>query len=178
MPTFGPETASLELFVFREGVLARAGHDLLVRATKFEVTTDPAARTVTVDVDATSLRVVAALREGRPLPDALSAADVREIETTMAGTILRAPEFPRIRFASEQVSPRGDGFDVRGALTLAGVTRPIAFTVRRDGEQLVAELRLAQPDFGIRPYTAMLGGLKIRPLVGVRAVLPASAAGG
>jgi polyisoprenoid-binding protein YceI len=178
MPTFGPETASLELFVFREGVLARAGHDLLVGATRFEIATDPAARAVTVDVDATSLRVVTALREGRPLPDALSAADVREIETTMAGTILRAAEFPRIRFVSEAVSARGGGFDVRGALTLAGVTRPIAFTVRRDGEQLVAELRLAQPDFGIRPYTAMLGALKVRPLVGVRAVLPASAAGG
>jgi len=177
MPSFGPDDATVEVFVFREGLLARAGHDLLLRATRFEIVTDPGSRAVTVEVDAASLRVASALRDGRPLPGALSAADVREIERTIASTILRAREHPAIRFASEAVEPRDDGgLDVRGRLTLAGVTRPLALAARREGERLVAEARIAQPDFGIRPYSAMLGALKVRPVVAVRATIPASEA--
>lgn len=175
MPTFGPDDTTCEVLVFREGVLARAGHDLLLRATRFTIATEPASHAVTALVDAGSLRVATALRDGRALPDALSAKDVRDIERIVATTVLQAARHPSIRFASEAVTPREGTFEVRGALTLAGVTRPVAFAVRRDPERLVAEVELAQPDFGIRPYTAMLGALRVKPVVMVRVAMPASA---
>jgi polyisoprenoid-binding protein YceI len=175
MPTFGPDDATCEVLVFREGVLARAGHDLLLHVTRFTISTEPVSGAVTALVDAGSLRVATALRGGRPMPDALSAKDVREIEHVIATTVLQAARFPSIRFASEAVTPRDGGFDVRGALTLAGATRAIAFPVRRDAERLVAEVQLAQPDFGIRPYTAMLGALRVKPVVTVRVAVPVTA---
>ena len=40
--------------------------------------------------------------------------------------------------------------------------------LRRNGELWSGESELHQPDFGIRPYTAALGALKVKPVVRVR----------
>jgi polyisoprenoid-binding protein YceI len=170
---FGPERARLEVLTFREGLLSAVAHDLLLRAIRFEVAIDPARQAVTVRIDAGSLRVVTALREGRPLPNALRPADVRDIEQTIAERVLQAGRWPEIRFASTAVSRHGDGYELRGELSLAGVTREVAFAASRQGDRLAAELPLHQPDFGIRPYRAMMGTLRVRPDVVVRTSLPA-----
>jgi polyisoprenoid-binding protein YceI len=169
----GPDVAACEVLTFREGALSAVAHDLRLRVTAFELSIDPAAPAVTARLDAGSLRVVSAMRDGRPLPDALRPGDVREIEETLAATVLRAPRFPEIRFASTSVSRRGDGYDVQGMLTLAGVSRPVAAEVRREGERLVVEVPIHQPAFGIRPYRAMLGALRVKADVLVRLSVPA-----
>ena len=171
--TFGPDVATCEVLTFREGALSALAHDLLLRVTAFELSIDPAAPAVSARFDAASLRVVSAMRDGRPLPDALRPRDLREIEATIASTVLRAPRFAEIRFTSTDVSRREDGYDVLGTLTLAGAARPVAVAVRRDGERLVAEVALHQPTFGIRPYSAMLGALRVKPDVLVRVAVPA-----
>ncbi len=171
--TLGPDVATCDVLTFREGVLSAMAHDLLLRVTALEVAIDPEAPAVTARLDAGSLRVVTAMREGRTLPGALRPADVREIEATIAGTVLRARRFPEIRFASTEVARREDGLEVRGALTLAGATRPVALAFRREGDRLAASVRLHQPDFGIQPYRAMLGTLRVKPDVVVRVSVPA-----
>jgi polyisoprenoid-binding protein YceI len=171
--TLGPGAATCEVLTFREGALSALAHDLLLRVTAFELSIDPAAPAVSARLDAASLRVVSAMRDGRPLPDALRPRDVREIEATIAATVLRAPLFPDIRFASTVASRREDGYDVEGTLTLTGVSRPVTVVVRRDGERLVAEVPVHQPAFGIRPYSAMLGALKVKADVLVRVSVPA-----
>ena len=60
-----------------------------------------------------------------------------------------------------------------GALTIAGTTRPIAFAVQREAGALTAEVEVQQPAFGIRPFRAMLGALRVKPEVRVRASIPA-----
>lgn len=170
MPTFGPDRAGCEVLVFREGLLSAAGHDLLLRATAFAIEiADDHAR---AEIDARSLRVVTAMRGGRQLPGVLSPADRQEIEATIRDTVLRADRFPTIRFASTSVSQRRDGYEVRGELTIAGTTRVLVVPVRRDADRLVAEAKLHQPDFGIRPHRAMLGALRVRADVLVRASVP------
>ena len=62
---------------------------------------------------------------------------------------------------------------MRGALALCGATRELVIPVRRDGDRLRAEVTIHQPAFGIRPYTAMLGTLRVRPDVIVRVSVPA-----
>lgn len=171
--TYGPDAARCEILTFREGALSAIAHDLLLRVTAFELVVDPTVPSVTARFDPASLRVVAAMRDGRPLAGALRATDAREIEETIAATVLRARRFPDIRFASTGVSRRGGDYDVRGTLTLAGVTRPIEVPVRRDGERLVAEVPLHQPAFGVKPYSAMLGTLRVKADVLVRLSIPA-----
>ena len=131
-----------------------------------------AAAAVQAEIDAGSLRVVTAMRDGRPVPGALRPADVEEIEAIVAREVLRASRFPLIRFASSSVSRTESGYDVRGQLTLVGATREVAFTARRDAGRLALELSLHQPEYGIRPYRAMLGALRVKPDVIVRAAIP------
>jgi hypothetical protein len=44
--------------------------------------------------------------------------------------------------------------------------------VRAEGDRWVAEMNIHQPDFGIKPYTAALGALKVKPEVMVRISVP------
>lgn len=173
MTTFGPDTATCEVLTFREGLLSAAAHDLVLRVGTFAIDVDPAVPAVRATFDAASLRVLTALRDGRPLPGALSAADARDIERAIREKVLHAERFPEIRFAASAVSARQDGYEVRGTLTLAGRSRELAIDVREAAGRLGAEVSLHQPDFGIRPYSAMLGAIRVKPDVRVRVSVPA-----
>lgn len=168
----GPETARCEVLVFREGLLSAVGHDLLLRTTSFEIAVDRDPPAVSARIDAGSLRVVTAMRDGRPLPGALRPADVREIEQALATEVLRTARFPEIRFASMEVQRTDGGYEVHGSLSLAGRTRPLVVAVGRAEGRFAAEVTIHQPDFGVKPYRAMLGALRVKPDVVVRASVP------
>jgi YceI-like protein len=171
--TYGPEDARCVVLTFREGLLSGIAHDLLLRVTRLEVAVETAPLRVSAQLDATSLRVLAAMHEGRPVPDDLRAADKAEIEATIRNVVLRADRHPEIRFESTAVEERPDGWDVAGRLSIAGATREVRLPVKREPDRLVTELRLHQPDFGIRPYRAMMGALRVSADVVVRASIPA-----
>jgi polyisoprenoid-binding protein YceI len=178
MPTFGPDEATCEVLTFREGLLSSVAHDLVLRVTSFEISVDEPPRSVEAKLASGSLRVVTALRDGKPLPDALSAADAEKIESTVAQEVLRAQRFPLIRFTSATVVPHDGGYQIAGLLTLVGATRELSFSVRRDGARWRAEVPIHQPDFGIRPYSGLLGTIRVKPRVVVQVSVPAAAAGG
>src|SRR5262249_43211936 len=106
--------------------------------------------------DASSLRVESA---GGPLPRNF----YPEIEKNIREDVLKSSRFPQIRFEATEV---GDT-EIVGKLTLCGVTREIR--CKRAGQLVSYELN--QPYFGIKPYTAMLGTLKVKPVVRVEARL-------
>ena len=166
MPRFDPGTATCELFTFREGLLAAAGHDLKLRATRFEL--ELTRNSVRARFEAASLRVVAALRGGREDPAALSERDRQEIEQTCAGEVLEAHRFPEISFVSSQVGPGR----VSGTLSLHGRDLQGDFAVRQVERRAVAEVELDVRRFDIRPYTAMLGALRVQPRVLVVVTTP------
>ena len=165
------------MLTFREGLLSPLAHDLVLRVTGFEISVEPAGPRVEASFDAASLRVAQALRDGRVLPPgALSASDARKIEANIVDEVLRARRFPVIHFSSTSVASRGEGYDVVGSLTLAGVAGEVAFAVRRDGERWSAEVQIDQPSFGIRPYSGAFGTIRVKRVVRVRASVPGSAA--
>ena len=166
MPRFDPATATCEVFTLREGVLAAVGHDLKLRVTRFEL--DVTRESVRARFDAASLRVVAALREGREDPDALAERDRQEIERTCAREVLEAHRFPEISFVSSEV---GAG-RVSGILSLHGRDLAGDFVVQHAEGRAVAEVELDVRRFGIRPYTAMLGALRVQPRVRVVVTTP------
>ncbi len=94
----------------------------------------------------------------------ITAGDQTTIERNIVEDVLEAKRYPEIRFRSTRIA----GLHVEGTLSLHGRERPIAFDVREEGDRRIAEVRLHQPDFGIKPYRAMLGTLRIRPDVLVR----------
>ena len=97
------------------------------------------------------------------------------IEQNIVRDVLHADRYPEIRFVSGAARANGDELAITGTLALHGREREIVVSARRDGRGWMADARLHQPDFGIRPYSAMLGTLRVQADVSVRVVLPGAA---
>jgi hypothetical protein len=172
MPTYDAQSADCYVFTFKEGLLSAVAHDLKLRVTSFRLEIDPSGPAVQATFDPTSLRVVCTMRHGAEVPGTPSDSDKREIERNIVREVLEAERFPEIRFASSSVTPEGNGHRVRGTLHLHGRSGELEFLAGAEGEDRVAEVRLHQPDFGIRPYRAMMGTLRVQADVIVRVRLP------
>jgi polyisoprenoid-binding protein YceI len=171
MRRYGPGEAEITARAFREGVLSAVGHDVQVGADRFHIDVDEEAGTVEAVIEADSVRVRGALRDGRVDTAVLSPADARKIDDSLRDEVLEARRFPEIRYVGRARAATAEGREVEGTLQLHGVARPLTLRTRRSGDVEEVEVRIAQPDFGIRPFRAMLGALKIRPELVVRVVL-------
>ena len=169
MPHFDASSAECLVFTYKDGILASIAHDLEIRVERFDLDIDEAPLAVRARFDATSLKVV------RALTGSLTASDHHKIEQTIVDEVLHAHEHPAILFASSAVTPEGEGFRVTGELTLHGRTRPLAFLAAPEGDRMAVTVPVHQPDFGIKPFSAMLGALKVKPDVTVRASVPRAA---
>jgi polyisoprenoid-binding protein YceI len=172
VPHYDASSAECLVLTYKEGFLSAIAHDLAIRVESFDLDIDEGTVAVRARFDAASLRVVSAQKDGAPQPDALSDGDKQKIEHSIAVDVLHVREHATIVFTSSAVVPEGDGYRIAGALTLHGKTRPIELAVRTEGARRVAEVRLHQPDFGIKPFSAMLGALKVKPDVTVRCSVP------
>ena len=181
MARFEPPHAECFVFTEKEGLLSAVAHDLRLRVTAFHVEVD-AGGAVQARFEAASLRVVCAQRGGVDDLGALSDKNRAEIEANLRKDVLAPERFPEIRFTAEGDASRA-GHDretlagggevlLAGKLTLHGTTRPLSVRVGVRGEQLVVTAQLQQPDFGIKPYSAMFGTLKVKPTVRVQLFLP------
>jgi polyisoprenoid-binding protein YceI len=157
----GPENASLIVKTYREGVAAKAGHDLIIEVTGWEATLevgeDPEQSRLELSADARSLHPREGLRGVKPLSD----RDRNEIRKNIDEKVLGGEA---IGFSSSGVEESGPGrLSVRGDLTLRGVARPASFelVVGEDGT-VAGTAELVQSDWGIKPYRGLMGALKVR----------------
>lgn len=142
---------------------AAMGHDvdLSVTTVSFEVGDDDS---ISAEFDADSLQVVS---EGP------SESDRKDIERNAAKT-LETQKYSKIRFRSTSVVRDGDRAKIDGDLTLHGVTNPISVEARDDGTRWTAEVTLDQRKYNIKPFSAMMGALKVKPEVKVTISVPSS----
>ncbi len=165
---FGPQRGRITLLTTRDGLAAQAGHDLTIEVTQWsaelEVADDLTPAGLTVRADMNSLVV----REGKGGVKPLTDRDRREIAVT-ARKLLRTDRYPEARFTASGFDQRPDGGGaVPGTLSLAGSDRPVRLEVTRIGSGAYhATGSVRQSDFGIKPYTAFLGVLKVSDAVGI-----------
>jgi len=172
MITLDADRAECLVFTYKEGLLSPMAHDLKLRVTRLTIELDDAE--LHARFDAASLRVVCAIKGGREAPGALSQRDRASIEDNISSDVLHSRKYPEILFDSTSLSLKEGRAEVRGTLTLHGRSRELVLSATRgDDGRYHAETRLNQPDFGIKPFTAMLGAMKIRPEVLIRLSLPA-----
>jgi len=157
----GPENGTLSVRTGRAGAAAKAGHDLLLHVTAWEATLDvaddPARTRLALDADATSLRV----REGTGGMQKLDEDDRANIEQTIDEEVL---ERKGIAFRSTNVrgAAGGNGLSVQGDLTIGDKAGVIAFDVTIDDDgRLSGTAVVKQSDWGIKPYSALFGALKV-----------------
>jgi polyisoprenoid-binding protein YceI len=163
--TLGPDSGSLEVLTYREGVAQKVGHDLVLEVERWEATVEVGAKgtvsAVRLEVDPGSLVVRQGLRGVKPL----SERDRHEISRNIdEKVLLRRP----IAFESEAVDQTDGRLSVIGELTMAGTTRPASFELSTSGDGSVeGRLSLTQSSWGIKPYRGLMGALKVRDAVDV-----------
>lgn len=147
--------------VFREpgALLARMAHD--VELVLERITARVEQGRVEVVFEPASLRVTGALVDGRLAPELLDASQRREIERNAQSHVLKTDRFPRGSFEGEfDTGPTS--VSVRGTLELLGKRQPISFELLRQDEAHVGELTIAPSRWGVAPYRALLGALKLQ----------------
>lgn len=168
MPRFDATNAEVFVYSFKEGLLSPVAHDLKIKVERFEI--EVAGDAVTATFDAASLKVVCVRKDGKDASSLLPAAAFSEIERNISKEVLKAARFPQVRFVSTAVTDT----KVEGELTLCGVTATVSGRRVDDASHWGAQFDLNQTRFGIRPYSAMLGTLKVKPQVTVVVRLPRS----
>lgn len=166
MARYDAGSAEVLVFTFKEGLLSAVAHDLKLKVGRFTV--DVEGGVAKAEFDPTSLRVLTAMKDGQENPGALPGFAQAEIEKNLQADVLQPKKHPTIRFETTQVSD----VEVRGRLALHGESREVRGQRKVEGTRDVAEFHLDQRDFGIKPFSAMLGTLKIKPEVVVRVSLP------
>ena len=156
MHVVGPDSGTLTVKTRRTGAIAKVGHDLVIEVESWRGTFDPAGEpAIELTADSRSLRVRSGSGGVSPLGDSEKAGIAQTIDEDVlkGGTIA---------FRSTRVAQGADGtLDVEGELDLLGTARPIAFTLERDGDRVTGGTVLTQSDWGIKPYTALFGTLKV-----------------
>lgn len=145
----------------KAGWLGAFGHRHRIRATQFEgvVVHDPdnASRSrVEIVVATDGLTVV---REGKDIEDG------DEVEAEMRASVLPPDVYPTIAFRSRIVTRTESGVQIVGTLEIAGRTRPVAVDValvtRGDTLRARGGFEVRQTEFGIEPYSAFGGSVKV-----------------
>ena len=165
----GPDSGRLLVKTTRTGVGAKVGHDLTLEVTRWRGdatvgTAAPAGSSVTVEIDAESIEV----REGTGGVKPLTSSDRRDIEKTIREKILHTGRHPTITFRSTRVTGTAESFRVEGDLTIVGVTQPVTVQASLADDRVRGSAVFVQSRWGIRPYSAFFGALKLSDEVEVQ----------
>jgi len=171
--------SEIRLLVYRAGALARFGHNhVIVGPARGEIwagrTAAESGFLLEIPVDSLSVDPVAARAEEGEAFAAEVSAEAREgtREHMLGKEVLDAQRYPVIRVESVALSgPRWNPSVVVRAM-LRGATRELRFpaAVVEQGDRLtvIASFTFRQSDFGMEPYSALGGGLRVADEVGVR----------
>jgi polyisoprenoid-binding protein YceI len=164
-----PSRAQCRVFTYKEGLLSAVAHDLEISVNRFTLELADDLSRVEATFDPRSLRVEHSLHDGERR--AVAERDRRTIEGNITDDVLEVRRYPDLRFVSSSIARNRDRATITGSLTLHGRTRPLTVEAALEGGRWRARVRLHQPDFGIKPYSAMLGTLRIQPDITVELTL-------
>jgi polyisoprenoid-binding protein YceI len=158
----GPQAGRLLLKTGRTGLGRRAGHDLTIEATRWQAdvavnSEDPDQSSVSVTIEVESVEV----REGAGGLKPLTDADRADIKTTICEKILLTTEHPVITFNSSHVTGTPDAFQISGDLMIMGLARPVIVHGGVDAGRLRGHATVTQSRWGIKPYSAFAGALRL-----------------
>lgn len=166
------DKSEFKIYVWKAGIASGFAHDHIMSVEDFkgQVVYDeknPSKSSVFIKVEAKSLKVMDAK---------VKASDKRKIKKSMdSEEVLNVKKYPKITFKSTKVEVKSASqnlLKVTGKMSLFGRTRTISFpvTVRKKGGKLTATgaFKLRQTDYGMKPYSALLGAIKVKDVVDVK----------
>lgn len=162
----GPQDGTLVIRTGKGGAASKAGHNLLIRVERWGATArfeqDLANSVLELTADSTSFTVL----EGTGGIKSLSDEEKDGIAQTVNQEVLKGTP---ISFRSTAVRPDSDTrLHVTGDLELANGINLIAFDLDvADDGQVRGRATVKQTDWGMKPYSALFGTLKVADEVGV-----------
>jgi hypothetical protein len=130
---------------------------------------------VSARIDLRGLDPRGALHAGKVAPHALSAAELVQIRQSAHEVVLGTTRYPEARVqGTYETHVGGTGVSLELELELNGRRASLAFDAQRDGEFYRARFELVPSRWGIKPYRAFLGALRLRDRVEVEVEVPAT----
>jgi polyisoprenoid-binding protein YceI len=145
------------------GRAARMGHRLTIAMTRWHATvswagSQPASAQVSVETD--SLDVL----RGEGGVKGLSGAEKAVIRSNALKS-LNASSFPEVRFTADVIEKTDDGYRLTGALEIRGASRDHVIDLRTedlgDSWRMSGESTVRQSDYGIKPYSVLMGSVQV-----------------
>lgn len=167
--TLDPSYGELLLTTGLTGPASAMGHRLTIAMTAWQATVtwagdEPTAVELTVDVD--SLQVL----RGDGGVKGLTGVE-KSLARSNALKSLDAKRFPQIRFSSSDVNAIDGGYRLSGTLEIHGRTRPRSVDLHVEelsqAWRMTCNESVSHADFGVKPYSLMMGALKVADDVAV-----------
>ncbi|MGI8429811.1 MAG: YceI family protein [Solirubrobacteraceae bacterium] len=166
----GPSDGKMQVRTYREGMAQKIGHDLVLDVGQWQATVevgpDGTPSAIELEADSSSLEVREGVGGAKPLSD----KDRGDIKKSINDKVLQGEP---IVFHSSAIEGSDGRLAVQGELEITGSKRPVKFDLDVAGDGRVsATLPLTQSEWGIKPYKAMMGALKVRDLIEVVLEVP------
>jgi len=155
--TIGPSNGSLKVKTGKEGAAAKMGHNLTLAVNSWEATVEGGdSPSITLTADPSSVEVESGEGGAKPLGD----KDKKDIKKTIDGKVLGSDQ---ITFTSSEVTDS----QAKGDLSIAGKSSDVTVPLNVSGDKISGSIQLNQKDFGIKPFSTMMGALKVTDQVTV-----------
>jgi hypothetical protein len=159
----------LHVYVYREGLLARLGHDLRLVVPRFEIAL--AGDRVTARFDVPSVRVDGAAEGDTIKVNALSEADKVGIRAKIQEEILHADRWPEVTLEGTLV-PHAEHPVMRARVTIMGRTEVEDLPVSRIAGVLRVNTVMTPSRWGIKPYKVLAGAIRLQDRWRIQLYLP------
>lgn len=157
------------VYTFKEGLLSRLAHDLRVSVTRFELRFEQGR--VAARFDAGSLAVDGVARGQSVDRAAISDSDKAKIAATIRNEILHSARHPEI-LVTGSIRRDDRSLTVDAELNLHGHSQGLRLPVRGEPQRTFVEIELKPSKFGIPPYKAVAGAIRLQDRVVIRVEIP------
>lgn len=169
-----PGESDVEIHVFRDGRLARLGHNHVIASTAIEgdlwLADRPDESVVELVIDKVSLVVDDPARReaaGEAFATEPTAEAIAGTQENMLGAdLLDAANFPAVTVSTIDVEGEWPNLTLHAQVVVGDIPRPVSFPllVREDGDRLVAQgqITVSHEQLGLQPFSVMLGALRVR----------------
>ena len=155
--TIGPSNGSLKVKTGKEGAAAKMGHNLTLVVNSWEATVEGGdSPSIKLTADPSSVEVESGEGGAKPLGD----KDKKDIKKTIDGKVLGSQQ---ITFTSSEVTDS----QAKGDLSIAGKSSDVTVPISVSGDKISGSTTLNQSDFGVKPFSTMMGALKVKDQVTV-----------
>ncbi|MCV7413241.1 S-adenosyl-L-methionine-dependent methyltransferase [Mycobacterium florentinum] len=161
--TLDAADGELQLRTAVKGRAARMGHRLTIAMTRWRAAvrwagTDPVAAELTVEVGSFGVLSSQGGVKGLSGPE-------KALVRSNALSSLGADRFPEIRFTADVIEETKNGYRLSGTLEIRGKQREHVIDLHTedlgDSWRMSAESTVRQTDYGIKPYSLLMGSVQV-----------------